>query len=1324
MISLFLRQTWTLIEKNLLVGAVRRPISTLIRAILLPLTIILVVAYSQYFFNPNQRFGVGHPSPILSLPDAISHAGAGRDTVVFVDSGFSGGDISAVIDEVSSPFRHARKKVIILNNQSDVDDVCVSSERGSSNCFAAAIFISSATEPKISPVWNYTLRADESLGGTVNVDSHYNDAQVFLLPLQAAIDRAILERTSNSNKDAISEVRQYPYTTETEKKHEEDNRLNYLNRCINVFTVIFFLGLVSVVYQLTRMMASEREHGLTQLLEVMMPSSTSRQPQTARFIAYHGAFSIIYGPSWLAAGIVLAIVVFKYTAAATIIMYHLTIGLALCSFSILGASFFNSSQVCAITVTIIAVVTAVIPQVLPSHSQTPATVTALCMLFPSANYVYFLITALRFELWDLPANLSETPRHSQWNLTGQQMWCFLILQILLYPMLAACVEKLLYGTASSNRDCQYRPNHGKPTVQVRNLCKTYRKHWLLRFWSQTQDVKAVTDLSLDAHKGQILMLLGPNGSGKSTTLDAIAGLSKLSSGSIELDGTNGLGIAPQKNVLWDDLTVAEHVRILYRLKTSRTHNSKFNLDSLIEACDLKHKKTGTAKSLSGGQKRKLQLAMMFAGGSAVCCVDEVSSGLDPLSRRKIWDILLAERGDRTIIMTTHFLDEADFLSDHIVILSKGKLQAEGSSAGLKHSMGDGYTVTAPLTLSPTTITDIPGIQRKQTADHIVYTQLDSAHTARVANHLDQCGIETFSISGPTLEDVFLKLTGTSIEHDTSRKSLNGIMEKNEPLDENCLQELDFKLDHGRPVSALRQLQHLFVKRCIVLRSSYMPYVGAIIVSLIGSGVCPLFLKHFEPMQCAIPNSTIVANYFSTTGYVESLATMYGTRFVGGPTERLLDATLSNLANIYSPNNTLYGSEYGVIDEGFQNVSTLRAAIQPVSTVPDFMNSVATDSTGDDTVTLRPGAFWLGDDSSPPYFAWAAENWDISTGIMMQNVVNNLLTNSSIFVGFANFDVPAEPDLYSFLALLFIIYFALVFCVYPGFFAIYPTRERLRSVRGLQFSNGVRSLPTWLSHLAFDSIFILLISALSTILLSAGTHLWYHVAYLFLVLVLYGTSSTILGYMISLLAKSHLGALAFLVGGQVVMLLAYFGAYLAIQSNTNVAGLQLGLNKIHFSIALFSPSANLLRALFVSLNQFLINCGRESNPGQIELYGGPILYLTLQTVVLFCVLLCMDSRVSLLGSPRSFGRNKPTQPDTETIDSASPETLAEMYRVRDADSGLRVSHLSKRFKKNQALDDVTFGVQAGEIFALLGPNGAGKSKRHALATTPYQILIHQ
>lgn len=201
----------------------------------------------------------------------------------------------------------------------------------------------------------------------------------------------------------------------------------------------------------------------------------------------------------------------------------------------------------------------------------------------------------------------------------------------------------------------------------------------------------MNDLDMTIRRGELSVLLGANGSGKSTTMDMLAGLQAPSHGSIEIDGTGGLGLCPQKNVIWDELTCEEHVRIFNALKADRK-DSKQVIRDLLTSCDLDHKIQARSKTLSGGQKRKLQLAMMLTGGSSLCLIDEVSSGLDPRSRRKIWDIVLAERGHRSTLFTTHFLDEADLLSDRITVLSKGHLKASGSAVALKHEHGGGYRV--------------------------------------------------------------------------------------------------------------------------------------------------------------------------------------------------------------------------------------------------------------------------------------------------------------------------------------------------------------------------------------------------------------------------------------------------------------------------------------------------------------------------------------------------------------------------------------------------------------------------------------------------------
>ena len=150
-----------------------------------------------------------------------------------------------------------------------------------------------------------------------------------------------------------------------------------------------------------------------------------------------------------------------------------------------------------------------------------------------------------------------------------------------------------------------------PTIATRIWAKVTRK--------PVDDVLAVNELNLTAQRGEILVLLGANGSGKSTTLDSIAGLNSVSSGSIAInysEAKSGLGLCPQKNVLWDDLTVEEHIRIFNKIKSPVVAPKEEN-KALLDSCDILKKFKDRSKTLSGGQKRKLQLAMIFTGGSNV-----------------------------------------------------------------------------------------------------------------------------------------------------------------------------------------------------------------------------------------------------------------------------------------------------------------------------------------------------------------------------------------------------------------------------------------------------------------------------------------------------------------------------------------------------------------------------------------------------------------------------------------------------------------------------------------------------------------------------------
>lgn len=281
-------------------------------------------------------------------------------------------------------------------------------------------------------------------------------------------------------------------------------------------------------------------------------------------------------------------------------------------------------------------------------------------------------------------------------------------------------------------------------------------------------------------------------------------------------------------------------------------------------------------------------------------------------------------------------------------------------------------------------------------------------------------------------------------------------------------------------------------------------------------------------------------------------------------------------------------------------------------------------------------------------------------------------------------------------------------IYPAFFALYPTIERVRQVRALHYSNGVRPLPLWLAYLLFDFTFVVLLSTVSIGIFAALHDVWYGLGYLYLVMLLYGLASILLSYVISLFSRTQLSAFAFTAGGQAVMFLVYLIGYMVTLTYAPVAKIDSIINQVHFGISTITPVGNLVRALFVSLNSFQILCNDtevKSDLGALGLYGGPILYLIIQSLVLFGILLWSDSGVWGLGHKL---HRKHVSTKHEEAMGEKAEITDELSRVTSSNDGLRIMNLTKQFGKNLAVDNVTFGVPRSEVFALLGPNGAGKT----------------
>ncbi|XP_073347051.1 retinal-specific phospholipid-transporting ATPase ABCA4-like isoform X1 [Pagrus major] len=214
---------------------------------------------------------------------------------------------------------------------------------------------------------------------------------------------------------------------------------------------------------------------------------------------------------------------------------------------------------------------------------------------------------------------------------------------------------------------------------------------------------AVNCLNINFYEGQITSFLGHNGAGKTTTMSILTGLFPPTSGTAYIYGSDirtdmdiirsSMGMCPQYNILFKHLTVEEHI-LFYSLLKGRTQaEAEREVEDMLVDLGLPHKRDDEAQNLSGGMQRKLSVAMAFVGGSKVVILDEPTSGVDPYSRRSIWDLLLKYRAGRTVILSTHHMDEADLLSDRIAIISKGQLHCCGSPLFLKNCFGVGFYLT-------------------------------------------------------------------------------------------------------------------------------------------------------------------------------------------------------------------------------------------------------------------------------------------------------------------------------------------------------------------------------------------------------------------------------------------------------------------------------------------------------------------------------------------------------------------------------------------------------------------------------------------------------
>ena len=306
-------------------------------------------------------------------------------------------------------------------------------------------------------------------------------------------------------------------------------------------------------------------------------------------------------------------------------------------------------------------------------------------------------------------------------------------------------------------------------IRARDLRKSFTS-------ASGDTVEAVKGIDLDVRRGEAFGFLGPNGAGKSSTMRMIAAVSPISGGELRILGldpaTDGpairgrLGVCPQDDTLDNELNVFDNLYIYGRYFGIPKAEVRERADELLEFVQLTEKRTSKVEALSGGMKRRLTIARSLINRPDLLLLDEPTTGLDPQARHVLWDRLfrLKQQGV-TLVITTHYMDEAEQLCDRLVVMDKAKIVAEGSPRQLieQYSTREVTELRFAPGVAETLDGKLDGIAER--IEHLpdrVLLYADDGEAAAVAVHDRGLRPETVLVRRSSLEDVFLRLTGRSL----------------------------------------------------------------------------------------------------------------------------------------------------------------------------------------------------------------------------------------------------------------------------------------------------------------------------------------------------------------------------------------------------------------------------------------------------------------------------------------------------------------------------------------------------------------------------------
>uniref|UniRef100_A0A8C1CF23 ATP-binding cassette, sub-family A (ABC1), member 3b n=1 Tax=Cyprinus carpio carpio TaxID=630221 RepID=A0A8C1CF23_CYPCA len=893
-------------------------------------------------------------------------------------------------------------------------------------------------------------------------------------------------------------------------------------------------------------------------------------------------------------------------------------------------------------------------------------------------------------------------------------------------------------------------------VKIKHLAKVFK------VGNKTKE--AVRDLTLNMFEGQITVLLGHNGAGKSTTLSMLTGLFPPSSGRAYISGYDicqdmalirrSLGLCPQHDVLFDNLTVREHLLFFTQLKGYPRKKIPDEVDRILRILNLEDKRHALSKTLSGGMKRKLSIGIALIGDSKVVMLDEPTSGMDPSARRATWDLLQGEKRGRTILLTTHFMDEADLLGDRIAIMASGELQCCGSPLFLKNKYGAGYhmVIVKDAFCNVSEITRlvhmyVPDATLESSAGAELSYILPKESTSRfellfaeLEMNRDELGIASYGASVTTMEEVFLrvgKLVDSSLDiqaiqlpalqyqherrsHDWTMddsSSISGMTDVTDFTDSGTMISEDgsnIKLNTGTRLY-MQQFYAMFLKRALYSWRNWKVMVAQFLVPLVftvlalvvartlpGSQITPLLrlaLKHYGPTH--VP----VAVDVNAGPLATALAEIY-------------------TAQLPSQNYVLYNAvrEGGAFNEHCVVGATFRSGSRKNTEVIGYFNNQGYHTPAT--------ALMLVDNAL--YKLLAGPNASIQTGNnpMPRNISET--AQSQLSEGQTGFAI-AINLMYGMASL-------------ASTFALLLVSERSVKSKHVQQVSGVYLSNFWFSALLWDLINFLLPCLLMLLVFQVFSVEAFvaenHLVDVLLLLLLYGWAVIPLMYLLSFLFSTAATAYTRLT---IFNILSGTATFLAVTIMT-IPELKLEdmshlLDKIflifpnyclgmsfsefyqNYEIITFCTSSDFADFICKSYNiTYQVNYFSMDEPG----VGRFLVAMSLQGVVFIALLFLIELRCVHILLNLCRRRKKVLLLAEEALQPEDRDVAEERKRVMDCqpvvesmvDSPLILQELCKVYSGGQSLlavDRLSLAVGKGECFGLLGFNGAGKTTTFKMLT---------